>query len=182
MTVEQRNKYFRLWHQCCLANGWRMKAGRLLWNPESLSDEGRQVVALATQRAVQEHRSVTVDDLRHGCSILALKRDKSSKHFTNADLDRVFCLFRLLTNPLDLRAITEWQAYARGEDPGSDKRSRWRIGKAPSAYAGQVSADMYGTRNIENLNDGQRRNLAGALRQRQENKRSRKLETADCPF
>jgi hypothetical protein len=46
--------------------------------------------------------------VRHACHIVALGRDPSSKTLTSAEIDRVVCLFRILADPDDLRAIDTW--------------------------------------------------------------------------
>jgi hypothetical protein len=168
MTKAQKFRfYFPAWTACCRANGWKMSQGRLLYDASSLTDEGRKVLAFAMQRAVMEHRPVTVDDLRHGAHIVAIGRDKSSEHLANDEVDRVVALFQVLTDPEDLGYRMKWDAYARGENPGVVKRLDWSIRHAaPDAYVRAIAHGKFGTRAWENLTVGQKQHLAMTLAQR----------------
>lgn len=171
MTNAQKFKfYFPAWTACTRANGWRMSKGILRFDPQQLTEESSKVMTFARQRAVMEKRPMTVDDLRHGAHWLALGKDKSSEHLTNAELDRVVALFRLLTAPEDLGARMTQDAYDRGEDPGAVQRLDYFIRtSAPDAYVRKVSLDMCHTRDWEDLAVGQKQTLARALSQRRKN-------------
>lgn len=163
--------YFPAWRQAVLANEWRMEKKRLVIAEDRLTEEGRKVVVFGRQRAAQENRGPTIEDLRHGAHILALGRDKSSEDLNNAEVDRVVTLFRLLADPEDLAARLKWDAYQRGEDPGSVKRIEWFIEHAaPEEYVRAIAADKYGTRTWENLTLGQKRSLAMTLAARKKSK------------
>jgi len=169
MTERQKKGlYFPNWSATVKANGWRMVSGRLQLGTLD-SGLGSELVALGRQRAAALHRGCTVDDLRHAAHVLALGRDKSSTTLTNAELDRVVCLFRLLADPDDLKALTQWSAYQRGEDPGSEKRVDYFLSHAaPAAYAGRIAADQFGTRNVDQLTPAQKRALAITLAHRRQ--------------
>lgn len=168
MTDKQKFKfYFPAWSACCKANGWRMSKGILQFDPEQLTAKSSKVMTFARQRAVMANRPMTVDDLRHGAHWLALGKDKSSEHLTNAELDRVVALFKVLGNPDDLGARLKQDAYERGEDPGAIERLNYFIRtSAPAAYVEKVSLDMCGTRDWESLPIAQKHVLSRALSQR----------------
>jgi hypothetical protein len=193
MTAAQKFKfYFPAWTACVRANSWRKERGRLVGHnlqpaTGNLQPELAKVFTFATQRALQAGRSLAVDDLRHGCHLVALGRDKSSADLTNAEVDKVVTLFHLLANPDDLDARLGWDAYARGEDPGAVRRLEWFIVKsAPEAYIRSVSADKFGTRQWEQLTLPQKKHLAMTLA----NRRTVKIAAAatpqptpeNCPF
>jgi hypothetical protein len=146
--------------------------GQLVVDQERLTDEGRAVFTLARQRALSESRPMKLDDMRHAAHIVALKRDKSSEHLTNKELDRVVCLFHVLEDP-DLlgddkrSGLMQWMAYERGEDPGAAKRVEWFIANAaPEEYTRAISQDKFGTRQWEWLTPAQKNDLAKTLSER----------------
>ncbi len=200
MTEAQKfHFYFPAWTACVKANGWRKEKGRLQLSGQQAevgdqtsdfrpptSEELAKVLTFATQRALTAGRSLTVDDLRHGCHVLALGRDKSSEDLTNTEVDRVVCLFKLLADPDDLTARLAWDAYERGEDPGAVKRVEYFIRKCPDAYVRAVSHGLFGTRTWENLTVAQKRRLSMTLANRKPAVSSQRSEashpTSDlCP-
>lgn len=170
MTDKQRFKYyFPLWRRVCDANGWRMEKGRLVG--EGIQDRVgewaqpsewvRKVVTFARQIAAMEHRGPRVNDLRHGAHVMALGRDKSSTLFSNAEVDRVCTLFKLLSDPDDLDAMMHWQ------DPGMSEKNRleWAIKHAaPDAYVREIASRKFGTRMWEWLRMDQMRQLLMTLK------------------
>jgi hypothetical protein len=168
MTDAQKFKiYFPAWNACCRANAWSMRGGMVQFDGSRLSEEGAKVMTFARQRAVMQHRPMTLNDIRHGVHWIALGRDKSSSHLTNAELDRVVSLLRLLSDPDDLSARMRWDAYARGEDPGAVTRLDYFIRTAaPDAYVRKMALDMCGTRTWEDLGMAQKQVLSRALSQR----------------
>lgn len=168
MTPAQKfHFYFPAWNACVKANGWHMRGGMVQFDGGRLTEEGVKMVTFARQRALMAKRPMSIDDFRHGAHWLALGRDKSSEHLTNAEVDRVVALFRLLANPDDLGARMKWDAYTRGEDPGAVQRVDWFIRQAaPAAYTAKVSLDMCGTRDWESLPIAKKNVLARALKQR----------------
>lgn len=175
MTDRQRKFFFfPAWSHAVQANHWHMAKKRLVIPEDRLTDEGRAVLVCAQQRAINAGRGPTLDDLRHGCYILALGRDKETDHLTNDDVDRVVTLFNLLKDPDDLDARMKWDAYQRGEDPGADKRVDWFIKKAaPDAYVRAISESRFGSRQWEWLTLAQKRSLAMTLGERKKAKGQR---------
>lgn len=55
----------------------------------------------------QGHSAVVPDHLRHACHYVALGKDKSSDNLTNAELDQVLAVFRLMADPDDLKSIID---------------------------------------------------------------------------
>lgn len=119
MTPKQEKLfYFPAWHRCAKARGWTMRKGRLIvdldaqrkeserW-PETVEALLHQVVENAQYLARQDHRAPTADDLRHACNMVATAT-KSSARLTNKQVNRVVCLFRILTDPEDLDAMNDW--------------------------------------------------------------------------
>lgn len=169
MTDAQKFRfYFPAWQAVVRAYGWRKSKGRLVTadTAPSAGEELTRVQVLATQRALQAGRSLTVEDLRHGAHIVALGRDKSSADLTNADLDRVVTLFAVLADPDNLAARLKWDAYLRGEDPGAVARVEYFIRRAPEAYVRAVSHGRFGTRQWEALTVAQKRLLSMTLANR----------------
>ena len=189
MTDLQRTRfYFPAWNLCCRANGWKMAGSRLVFDAGALTEEGRKAVTLANQRALMEHRPVTLDDLRHGVHIVALGRDKSSEHLTNAEVDRVVALFHYLRAPEDLTAVMKWTAYERGEDPGQLRRIEFVIRSVPEALQRHIALDMIGTRDWESASLAQKLILSRRIAQWKSGKRAgkaesgkRKAETGNLP-
>src|ERR1043166_2597450 len=133
MTEKQEAFYWRLWSRVCHANDWRFFKGRIGADAQrDTSEHHRAVWRAAGALAAKAQRSVTADDLRHGCHVYAIGRDKPhlELHPTN-EVSRVFQLFRLLIEPNDLDAVMDWQ------DPDRDERRRLVVGikrMAPFAY------------------------------------------------
>lgn len=105
MTDPQRTRfYFPQWNDACRRLGWRMDRGTLRMASKPANEHQRQVIAAAQRRAAGERRSATVDDLRHGCTIVALGRDKDTVKLNNGEVDKIVCLFKLLVNPVNISA------------------------------------------------------------------------------
>lgn len=191
MTDAQKYKfYFPAWTACVAANNWRVSKKAVVLDESRLTEEGRKVLTFARQRAAARDgvtpgrpQPVTLDDLRHGAHWLALGKDKSSENLTNADVDRVVTLFRLLQDPDDLDARMKWDAFERGEDPGEVKRLDWSIrNAAPEAYARTVSAGLFGSRSWELLTVAQKRRLAMTLNERRKAKSLRTATTGEKQY
>lgn len=120
MTGPQTTYYWRLWRECCRANGWRMERARLLYDPAKLNEVGKKVFAVAEQLAAQSHRAALLDDLRHGCHYVALGRARSSRDLTNPEFNRVRLTFQLCADFDNLQAqmgqanpaLAEQRSYA----------------------------------------------------------------------
>src|SRR5690606_29956074 len=95
MSPAQQTLYWRRWAQVCHVNGWVWRKGRL--DPEAVGPEYSEhhaaVWKIAKDRAQQQHRAVTADDLRHACHIYTLKRDMSMKDLPNSAFSRLLCLW-----------------------------------------------------------------------------------------
>jgi hypothetical protein len=144
MTPRQTSAYWRAWGRVVRANRWSMLQGVL--HPQATlatSDIHALVWQAAEARAAAKTAPVTADDLRHGCHIAALGRDKSSKDLgTGRDITRLFALFRLLQNPDDIAARIEWGDTAGAAD--SRRRMIHRIRTAaPQAYTLQICRDRF---------------------------------------
>jgi len=126
MTEAQRKRYyFPAWQAAAGRLGWRMRGGRLEADlaaqyteaqaeaaPEARSpgwDMRMQVIAIAEAQARQLHRAVTADDLRHACNLVASQgRVDGSDRLRHAEVTRAVQLFRLVADPDDLAAVTDW--------------------------------------------------------------------------
>ena len=169
MTDAQEKKYWRDWGGVVRANAWKMQRGRLDPDaaPAARSVWHAQVWSAAEARAAQEHRSVTADDLRHGCCRVATGRDLTHrKIFQGSACSRLFTLFQLLVDPDNLAAVMRW------EDRSQDERTALvvRIRKsAPEGYVRQIASRMGGEAYTdpfwEDLPLPILRGLAGAIRE-----------------
>jgi hypothetical protein len=180
MSPEQaRHFYFPQWNACAVACGWNTQAaimatvGRDSVEP---TNEVRSVAppfaeeliarveTCARQLAISEHRHLTPNDFRHGCTIVALGKNKSSKDFTNDEVTRVVDLFRVLAQPLSIKAIQHWQ------DPLLSKKENLIIQakkKAQPEYIAAITADKFHTRVLEDLSIAQLQKLCFTLNERQ---------------
>lgn len=105
MTNPQRKRFFfPLWNETCRKLGWGMSGGRLIIVEDKLNDHGRRVLAAAEKIAIANHRAPVLDDLRHGCYVVALGRDADTNKLSNKDVDAVTSLFKLLVNDTNIAA------------------------------------------------------------------------------
>ena len=105
MTVnQQRRFFFPAWAAACRALGWKMVDGRLVLADGHRNEHQTKVIAAANARAATHHRAPTLDDLRHGCYIVALGRDRDTLTLNNHEVDAVTNLFKLLVNECDVGA------------------------------------------------------------------------------
>lgn len=105
MTPLQKNRFFfPRWTAACRALGWKMADGRLVLPEAKLNEHGKKVFAAATAIADREQRAPTLDDLRHGCYVVALGRDRDTLKLNNREVDAVASLFKLLVNDTDIAA------------------------------------------------------------------------------
>jgi hypothetical protein len=167
MTPAQRQLYFRTWGACAKARGWTARDGReadSAWFAAApdLVELHTQVWNEAGALAALEGRDVSADDLRHACHRVAGAPPSSAK-LSNADLDRVLALFRLLADPDDLDAMLAWE----NPEASEAKRLLWAIRRlAPEAYTRALASDRFHTKNWEALPVGDLRQLALTLRLR----------------
>jgi hypothetical protein len=184
MTPNQRLFYFKLWQKVAQAHDWIMVQRRLLGRREEKfgrEESSRLYNAIwdaAEILAQNNHRSVTADDLRHACHLVAIFPQKaaskqklapiSSKDISNKQLDRVIALFRVLINPNDIAASIAWSDPSVGEK----QRLIYVIkNAAPLAYIDSICRDKFGllytSPFYEDLELNELRQLAMTLRNRQ---------------
>ena len=111
LNTAQIKKYGPAWGAVCAANAWRMARGRLVPEADASRErtgEHRDVWMLAEQHALQQHRSVTVDDLRRGCGAVVTRKFCSTYDLTNKQFTRLLDLFALLIDPDNLTARRYW--------------------------------------------------------------------------
>jgi hypothetical protein len=150
MTPDQTRMYFRKWNPARVA----LAAG-------ATTDMGRKVTEMATHMAARDARKVDAEALRHACHVVALGREKSSKHLTNAELDRVLLVFKLVINGDDLAAVIAWEQ----PDQGQVKRLTWSIrNTAPEALIVHVCKDKNGRGDWLNLGTTELRQLLMTLK------------------
>lgn len=168
MTAAQ-HKFFYLkhWSPCARACQWNTQAG--IWGPgrNAVSPEDAQRLAQVTAHAAAfaraQHRGPKPDDFRHACHILALGKNKSSLDLNNDEVERIVCLFRVLTRPDDLNAIMDWADPARAKKRNLIEAAKL---KAPEAYITTISRDQFHTSVLEDLNIRQLQSLCFTLNQR----------------
>jgi len=121
--------------------------------------------------------SLTADDLRHGCHCVAVGRAVSSKHLTNAELDHVLALFRLLADPDNLAHVQAWQ----DRDAGERRRHVHVITQAEPAYWHRIASDKFGTHDLDSLTLDQLRQISLTVRSRLNTRRERTAVAAHAP-
>lgn len=165
MTPPQTKFYWNLWNAAAKANRWHMENCRLQnagLDQPMRSDLIAEVIQLAHARAEQDHRGVSMDDLRHGVHMRALQRDCGHDHITTREFGRIKVLLELMANPDDLNAMNEWLHPELEEK----RRLMTRIGSAPAAYVQAICMARFKTRNWQSLKPGQMRSLAMTLANR----------------
>ena len=171
MNPAQSQLYWREWNAAARANGWNSQAGIAaaldarraghIWQSPEL-DETMSAIWTAAEQIADEHRSITATTLRHACSVVALGRNVSSKRFTNADLDKVLALLRLLANPANLRNLTAFQ----DSDAGERRRHVHVITSAEAPYWQSIARDKFGRADLDRLTLEQLRQLSMTIRSR----------------
>lgn len=183
MSPAQETLYWRRWSHVCHVNGWTWRKGKL--DPEAVGPEGSEhhaaVWKLAHERALQEHRAPTADDLRHACHIYACKRDLSMKDLPNSAFSRLLCLWGdgkrksgLLIEPDCIESRMHWDDPSLNAKEGVDASLK----KFPDQAVRHVAEDRFGTRMWEWLDADQKLQLLMSIK-----KWKRKREQpADEPF
>jgi hypothetical protein len=181
LTDAQKLLHWKRWNACCHANDWSEAKKRL--HPQAqatrdLSIYHKLIWREAEKLALQEHRSVTAEDLRHACYLVAtapsplngeragVRGDASMSKLTNRHFSRVLVLWSLLIEPDDLDALMKWEHPEISEGEGLDK-SISRL--APDEYTRTIAGRIYGTRLWEDLDVQQKRNLRRILLERKKN-------------
>lgn len=150
MSPAQTQLYFRKWNPARVA----LAAG-------ATSEMAVKVREMADHMAARDARKVDAEVLRHACHVVALGRQKSSKTLTNAELDRVLLVFRLIVNADDLAAVIAWDQ----PDQGQVKRLTWSIKHvSPEAMTVHVAKDKFGRGDWWNLGVTELRQLLMTLK------------------
>lgn len=165
LTVLQTNLHWKRWGRCVDENDWTMVNARL--SPEAQRTRGlsiyhKLVWKTAEQLALQQHRGVTAEDLRHASYLVATSKVPgwgasarpvdSMKDLGNREFSRWLVLIALLIDPDDLGATIEW------EHPEESARKTLiaSLKKAcPDANLRAISANAFDTRDWETLNPSQ---------------------------
>jgi hypothetical protein len=182
--------YGPAWTRCARANNWHSLRALALPAPEIQSPTGQElrvaVVDAADALARREHRGPRTDDYRHACHVVALGKNKSSLDMTNAEVERVVALFRVLAEPDSIEAVLEWQSPERAKHRNLVKAARHA---APEAYTREILRHRFGGRDVEELSVRELQQLCMTLNNRKEAWRANaepETETAvggiECPF
>ena len=169
MSPAQTTLYWKRWSQVCRVNGWVWRKGQL--DPEAVgpqfSEHHAAVWKAAEARALQEHRAVTADDLRHGCHIYATKRDLSMKDMPNSAFSRLLCLWGDGKNKCGLLIEADCiESRMHWEDPtlNAAEGTKAALKKFPEATVRHVAEDKFGSRMFEWLEPDQQRELLMTLK------------------
>ena len=164
MTEKQeKHFYFPLWNRACRANAWRMQKGRLEL-AEAAPEPANTVISMARRLADQEHRAVTLTDLRHASHVVACGLNCSHNSLRNRELTRWGWLARLLVDPDDLEAMNHWLHPELDEQESLEAK----IERVPGAYVRQICVDRFGVGNWRSLTPEDRRALIIILSNRSE--------------
>ena len=183
-TKQQKRFFFPLWNQTCRALGWKMEDGRLVLPDGRRNEHQKKVIAEASALAAKEHRAPVLNDLRHGCYIVALGHDVKTLKMSNQQVDKVTSLFKLLVNDTDIAADMK----LANPDIGERERLVRKINalKIPDAMIDAVCkksfAPVYTAPFYEDLPILRLRSLTGILveiKERKSEVRSQNLETPE---
>ena len=177
MTTAQKTLYFRLWGAAFKAN-WIAKnsaAWPLAHNcqdnqaatPNSAPDATVEIIFRTPYAVLVEPQTewaglITAHDLRHRCHVIATGKAVSSKSATNAQLDRIFTLFKLLIDPDDLDAVLAWENPTQGQR----KRMEHYIAKFNPHYVDKLLKNKFRAGHISELNEAQLKQLCTTLAHR----------------
>lgn len=209
LTEAQKDLHWsasRGWGRVCAVNRWSMVAGTLSASAVGPADSEwhakvwAAALALATARA----HAIEPNDLRQGAYVIALGESKSLTKFNNGDLDRVLVLFRLLIEPDDLRAVTDWRAYERfdqaaaerlrcrqqgipfhvelPDDPGERRRHLNAVRDLPEAIVRKFARDRFAGTLPEDMTLAQLRDFTRTIKNRRAYNNRPGMEAVDCPF
>lgn len=164
MTPAQEKRfYFPLWHRACIANAWRMQKGRIELALEP-PEPANSVISVARALADQEHRAVTLDDLRHATHVIACERNCSHRHLRNHELNRWKWLMHLLIDPDDLNATRHWL----NKELDEDESLCVSIERMPKAIVRSIARNRFEVADWHDLGLEDKRSLLGQLRNRME--------------
>jgi len=184
MTKAQETMYWRRWGAVARANRWRMVKGRLDEAAVLGATEAHlKVAAAAAAIALQGHRSITAEDLRHGCHVVACGRDMGHGRMGNKEFDQVLNYWGderlvrgLLIEPLDLGS------EIHRTNPGLKSRERHLWFLREECLMGYVASEcqrIYGTKDLEGLGDVELAALSNHMRKRPHALKNSKAEIRD---
>lgn len=174
MTDKQLTKfYLPAWSRLAKALNWRMEDGRMLaerlprHGHPTADQEYQKVWDAADSFAWQSQRAVRPDDLRHAVNCVATGR-VSAKEMDNKQTNRVVSLMKLLTDPDNLKAVSEWL------DPDiAEKRGLLERINLHRAYAINIARDQFRTPDLDSLKVEQLRTLVWTVTNRHRAKAGR---------
>jgi hypothetical protein len=171
MTDSQKyGFYLPVWRRVQAARGWARKPLDLdeekfrMW-PDPAGPLALKVLLFAKQTALQEDRNVAAEDLRRACTLVATSAldikaaTISSKHLDNKQVNHLVTLFRLLIDPDDLKAVTDWMHPESVQLRGLVETLRKM---APEGTLRAIFHNVYHTKNWE---DGNRQQLIWMIRE-----------------
>jgi hypothetical protein len=193
LSTLQTTLHWRRWSALVDANDWTMERSRL--SPDSQRTAGlsiwhKLVWRAAEALALQAHRAITADDLRHACYLVATtnvpgwskhaRPIASMKDLDNRSFSRLLCLWGdgkaktgLLIEPDCITSAIAW------DHPDQDS-AQWLVEKlarmAPDAVLRAISENAFGRRDWERLDPGAHRWLFRTLQERKA-RSNPKLET-----
>jgi hypothetical protein len=169
-TRQQIGLYFPAWGKAAANHGWHRKCALRhrvsFFGNQELNDLYQRIWDIALDRAVLP----SCEDFRHACHVVVLGVDKSSTQLTNAELDRILALFKLLADPDDLSATLAWN------NPSEEKRKRmlwWIQNNCVESYVVEVCRQKFQTDDLESLNFKQLGQLHLTLKNRENAARDR---------
>jgi hypothetical protein len=191
-TNQQRRLYFPAWQLAAKNHGWhKPSVAPSLHRPiaffgtPELNPIYQRIVQIAHERAsarpsqckmanaqcsmLNEVPPPSPDDYRHACHLVAFGRDLSSSALSNAQLDRILALFKLLADPDDLAAWLTWN------NPQESARTRllyWLRNNCVESYIVQLSRERFHTANWESLDYADLRQLHMTLKNRQNSRKT----------
>jgi len=168
-SQSQRSLYWRTWATVVRAHGWRGDSAILqatredCWASPALNRVYQAIWQAAGHLAAPPHNERLIDALRHACHFVAADRLAGSRQLTNAELDRVLDLFRLLAEPDNLDNVAAWLDAEAGER----RRHVHVITQSPAAYWQSIARDKFrGETDLDRLTLTQLRQLTLTLRKR----------------
>jgi hypothetical protein len=173
MNPAQTNLYRREWQTTAKVHGWNTKAGIAaalaahhtgqVWESPALNALLAAIYEIAGNYAKLAGGGMTTNNLRHACTGAALRRHVSSKSFTNADLDKVLALLRVLANPTSLK---NQNAFQSAGEQGERRRHLHVITNADAPYWQTIAKDKFGHADLDRLTLAQLRQMSLTIRNR----------------
>jgi hypothetical protein len=178
MTPAQDSAHWRIWNgqpdklpswwsagvSVCAANGWRMEKGRLVESAAASRARSRfheRTWDIAERLAREDHRAVTVNDLRHACYLAAAGK-QSHLQLSNKEFNRVLSWWKVLADPDDLDAMMEWDSPEIAERRGLVQMIRRN---SDPGYAEEISQRKHRTEFWEDLPIADLRKLAITIKE-----------------